>query len=99
MNEQEKDLVKKRFQTTMIGALHEFEKNFGYLWGHDKDLEELTDRQDEFRYIWENTRNNILNNGNDQLRKCLLDLGRNNSYKNTYHYKLYKKGNRTDYEN
>jgi hypothetical protein len=93
MNEQSKDLVKKRLQTTMIGALHEFEKSFGYLWGQDKELEELTEREDEFRYIWENTRNNILNNGNDQLRKCLLDLEKNNNYNKTYHYKFYKKGN------
>ena len=35
--------VTKRFQTTMIGALFEFEKAFGYLWGHEKEEKDLTD--------------------------------------------------------
>ena len=30
--------VKKRIQTTMIGALSSIEKHFGSLWGDDTDL-------------------------------------------------------------
>lgn len=75
MQEEINKLVKKRFQTTMIGALYEFEKKFGYLWGYDKDESiELTEREEKFLDLWEETRNNILNNGNNQLRKALSDL-------------------------
>ena len=37
MDNDSKSILTKRFQTTMIGSLFEFEKMFGYLWGHDKD--------------------------------------------------------------
>jgi hypothetical protein len=88
MTDDQKDLIKKRFQTTMIGALHEFEKAFGYLWGHDKNPDLLTDMEDDFFYRWENVRNQILNNGNNQLRKCISDLDKTD---NRYHYKFYNK--------
>jgi len=91
MNEEVEDLLKKRFQTTMIGALYEFEKSFGYLWGHDKNPDFLTDVEDDFRYRWENVRNQILNNGNNQFRKCLFDLKKAYQNINKYHYKLYNK--------
>jgi len=68
-------LISKRFQTTMIGALYQFEKNFGYLWGIDIDNDDdLTDNQLDMREIWDYTRNSILNNGNNQLRKVIHDL-------------------------
>ena len=89
MNNQQQDILTKRFQTTMIGALHEFEQAFGYLWGHDKDYDELTHQEEHFRVKWEDTRNQILNNGNGQLRKCINDL--TGGYDIKYSYKFYKK--------
>lgn len=94
MNDEHKEIVTKRFQTTMIGALYEFEKSFGYLWGQDKNPDFLTESEDSFRDRWEMVRNQILNNGNNQLRKCLTDLDRINNYK--YHYKFYNKKDRGD---
>lgn len=83
-----KSILTKRFQTTMIGALFEFEKSFGYLWGQDKDENDLTDKELDFLDRWDNVRNHILNNGNSQLRKALADLSKNQS--NTrYKYKFY----------
>ena len=68
----EDSILKKRFQTTMIGALYELEKSFGYLWGYEKNEdEELTDKEEQFLDIWEETRNKILNTGNNQLRKAI----------------------------
>jgi hypothetical protein len=93
INEEHKELLRKRFQTTMIGAIFEFEKAFGYLWGQNKNPDFLTEIEDDFRYRWENVRNQILNNGNSQLRKCLVDLENING-DNKYHYKFYKKGNK-----
>lgn len=91
MDHIQKDILKKRFQTTMIGALFEFEQNFGYLWGLDKDDRDLTEQQEKFRLRWENTRNEVLNNGNNQFRKCLSDLEKNQSTNIKYNYNL-KKG-------
>lgn len=92
-----KDIITKRIQTTMIGALYEFEKSFGYLWGLDKDPNSLTEEEEKFYIKWENTRNSILNNGNNQLRKCLSDLDKiSNQVK--YNYKFYTKNNRRNEE-
>lgn len=90
MDDQSKSILTKRFQTTMIGALFEFEKAFGYLWGQNKDEESLTDNELEFLDRWDSVRNQILNNGNNQLRKAISDLSKatgNIQYK----YKFYNK--------
>jgi hypothetical protein len=89
MNQEQQDILSKRFQTTMIGAIYEFEENFGYLWGHQKDNQDLTKQEENFRLKWENTRNQILNNGNNQLRKCIKDLGDHSSTK--FNYKFYNR--------
>lgn len=89
MTEDQEEILTKRFQTTMIGALHEFEKSFGFLWGQEKNPDFLTESEENFRDRWEGARNQILNNGNNQLRKCLTDLSRTSKYK--YHYKFYNK--------
>ena len=81
-------ILSKRFQTTMIGAISEFEKSFGYLWGIDKsEDEQLTDREEKFLDIWEDTRNRILNNGNNQLRKALSEV-KNNNVRYNYKFKM-----------
>lgn len=86
------DILKKRFQTTMIGALFEFEKSFGYLWGYDKDDDEsLTEKEEKFLDIWEDTRNRILNNGNNQLRKAVSEIKNNDGNNYKYNYKFYPK--------
>lgn len=75
MNKGINDILVKRFQTTMIGALSEFEKSFGYLWGYHKPEEEdLTEKEEQFLDKWEETRNRILNNGNNQLRKATSEI-------------------------
>jgi hypothetical protein len=82
-------LIRKRFQTTMIGALYQFEKNFGHLWGIDLDEDELSNRQLDMRDSWEDTRNSILNNGNNQLRQVMNELTKLIGPPK-YHYKLFK---------
>jgi hypothetical protein len=90
MDNNQQKILRKRFQTTMIGALFEFEKNFGYLWGHGKEDEDLTDKELDFLDRWDFTRNQILNNGNNQLRQALLDLDKY-SGNVKYKYNLYRK--------
>jgi len=83
----EDSILKKRFQTTMIGALYEFEKSFGYLWGYEKNEdEELTDKEEQFLDIWEETRNKILNTGNNQLRKAISEINKISGSTKKYHY-------------
>ena len=88
MDNSSKLILTKRFQTTMIGALFEFEKAFGYLWGHEKEDHELTDNELDFLDRWDAVRNQILNNGNNQLRKALVDLSKNNGNVK-YNYRFY----------
>lgn len=93
MDNSSKMILTKRFQTTMIGALFEFEKTFGYLWGQDKDEKDLTDKELDFLDRWDVVRNQILNNGNNQLRKAIADLSKiDGNIK--YNYKFYQ--NRED---
>jgi hypothetical protein len=87
MDNIDKNIISKRFQTTMIGALYEFEENFGYLWGQQKyENEPLTEKEAQFGEIWDNVRNKILNNGNNQLRKCISDLEKNQRQSCKYNY-------------
>jgi hypothetical protein len=93
MTDIEKLILTKRFQTTMIGALFEFEKAFGYLWGQDKNEQELTDKELDFLDRWDMVRNQILNNGNNQLRKAISDLGHSTI---KYKYKFNQRNNRNE---
>lgn len=90
MDKNQIDILTKRFQTTMIGALFEFEKAFGYLWGQDKEYDNLTDKELEFSELWDDTRNQILNNGNNQLRKAISDLSKSNGTIK-YNYRFHNK--------
>ena len=75
--------VEKKFKTTMIGALACFEKYFGELWGHDED--ELNSEQLRYRELWEQTRTEILNNGNSQLRIAQEEIAQYSMTWNRYH--------------
>lgn len=91
MTDIEKAILTKRFQTTMIGALFEFEKVFGHLWGQHKDDEnDLTDKELESLDKWDSVRNQILNNGNNQLRKAISDLGHSVKYKYKFNNRNHK---------
>ena len=70
-----KDLCRSaitRIRTTMIGAISKFENSFGYLWGHFSD-DPLTEEQEKFADLWDITRNDILNQGNQQIRHITND--------------------------
>ena len=74
----------------MIGSLFAFEKTFGYLWGQDKNENELTQQEIDFWDKWDLVRNEILNNGNSQLRKAISDLDKSTGQVR-YNYKFYNK--------
>jgi hypothetical protein len=94
MDNNQKLILTKRFQTTMIGSLFEFEKTFGYLWGQNKDENDLTDMELDFLDRWDAVRNQILNNGNNQLRKAIADLSKSQGeLKYNYRFNTKKEGN------
>lgn len=69
-----KKIIGTKFQTTMIFPLSQFESAFGQLWGHGKDEENLTNDEKMYRAKWNECRNNILNNGNQQKRNAFTEL-------------------------
>lgn len=67
-------MVNKKIDTTMIGGIAKIEAFFGYLWGHELDEKDCTDAQNDFYEIWQQCRDEILNNGNAQKRAINHEL-------------------------
>ena len=97
MNNEDYDILKMietRLKTTMIGSLAKFEEYFGHLW------EENNKNQLEYEGLWEQTRNAILNNGNNQIRLALDELAAHfvskspkPTFREKYKYKFYFNNN------
>lgn len=90
------DNMTKKFNTTMIGAIAEIEKTFGELWGHGKDEGNLTRSEKEWRKQYTILRTAILNNGNNQLRAAINEIGEYTIAWQKYHVNFFpvsKKGN------
>ena len=77
--------VNKKFQTTMIGALAQFEDLFGDLWGVDKESEERTKRENDLFDKWQIARTAILNNGNNQARAAMDEMNQYTISWNKFH--------------
>jgi hypothetical protein len=71
MNNEIENLIEKRMKTIMIGSLARFEENFDYLWN------EATTQADKqyFLDLWQKTRQEILDYGNNQIRLAKKDIG------------------------
>ena len=74
-------IAEKKMKTSFVGAIAEFEKKFGFLWGFNNDrdytkdelwlkekLSELGMTESIFQEWWNEARTNVLHNGNNQLR-------------------------------
>jgi len=62
------NIIKKKFNTTIIGSLAAFEEGFGELWGHGLPTNDLDEDQRYWREVWMETRARVLDNGNSNLR-------------------------------
>lgn len=71
-------IITQKLNTTFIGAISTFEKNFSFLWGAGKKESELTDEEKHLLNIWQNVRTEVLNNGNNQLRALRNELQNHN---------------------
>ena len=66
--------IKKKIQTTMIGALDVIEKQFGFLWSHGDKEKVLTPEQEMIKSLYEEARAHILDKGNTQIRNLEIEL-------------------------
>jgi len=83
--------IKKRIETTMIGALASIEDHLGPLWGIDS--EDPTREQLIIKGIYEELRSEILDKGNSQIRAIEAELANYDVVWNKYHINIpIKKG-------
>lgn len=66
------NILETKIRTAFIGALAAFEEQFGGLWGHDCD--NRTPEQEEMLQVWDKTRTQVLNNGNNQIRAAKQEV-------------------------
>lgn len=66
-------ILKKKIQTTMIGALSTVEENFGFLWNSGSD-KPLTEEQEMMKNLYNKVRSEILDRGNNQARNIDAEL-------------------------
>ena len=90
-------ILQKRMKTIMIGSLARFEENFDYLW------EENSKFRDRFFDLWQKTREEILDYGNNQIRLAKKDLEeleykKSSQHKVKYHYKFDMRRENDEYE-
>ncbi len=64
-------ILKKKIQTTMIGALSTIEDNFGFLWESDEQPEE---QKQVMKELYDKVRSEILDKGNHQARNIDAEL-------------------------
>jgi hypothetical protein len=76
--------VKKRINTTMIGAIASVEEHFGKLWGFNSDGE-LNYQQQKMKELFEELRADILDKGNAQIRQFEAELNNYDINWNRYH--------------
>ena len=66
-------ILKKKIETTMIGALSSIEENFNFLW-ENKDGSPLTEEQTIMKGLYQKIRSDILDKGNNQARNVDAEL-------------------------
>jgi transcription termination factor Rho len=66
-------ILKKKIETTMIGALSSIEDHFGFLWASNSDSAP-TEEQVTMRDLYQQIRSEILDKGNSQARNIDAEL-------------------------
>jgi hypothetical protein len=82
------NIITKKIQTSFIGAIAAVEEGLGFLWGHGKSPDELTDEERQMTELWNVVRAKILDNGNGQLRGAMNELNYNSVHWDRYHMEL-----------
>lgn len=64
-------ILKKKVETTMIGALASVEQNLGHLWNNGQ---QMTPEQEKLFDLYQKIRSEILDKGNSQSRNIDIEL-------------------------
>ena len=84
------NILKKKFDTTIIGSLAAFEERFGELWGHGLSMNDLDEGQRYRRDLWMETRSKVLDNGNSNLRAAQNEISQYTLSWNRYVTNFYR---------
>ncbi len=74
--------MKKKVQTTMIGAISSVENLFGFLW------EEESEHSEKMRELFNTLRSEVLDKGNHQIRNVDAEMDMYEVILKTHHTKL-----------
>lgn len=66
-------ILRKKIETTMIGALSSIEERFGFLWTN-ADNSPITEEQTLMKDLYQQVRSEILDKGNNQARNVDAEL-------------------------
>lgn len=67
-------IVETKLRTAFVGPLAQFEEHFGQLWGRKRRPEHMTAQERAWWELYQKARNNILTNGNNQLRAVQAEV-------------------------
>lgn len=68
------NVIKKKFDSTIIGSLKHIEDNLGVVWGHGLEYDQLTEDQKYYRGVWEELRKSLLDHGHSNKRAVQNEL-------------------------
>ena len=74
--EEVKKIADKRILTAFIYCLDQIEKDFGYLWGEEKEDNELTEEEKKMYEVFLTWRTKILDYGNIQRRLAKKEINK-----------------------
>lgn len=69
LNPSQSKRMEQLIKTTMIGSIARIEDVFGQFWGIDKDCKDRTEKQNRVYALFMELREQILDLGNEQIRK------------------------------
>jgi hypothetical protein len=67
-------IINARTLTLGVGVLEILEQRLGYLWGQDKNENELTEQEKQFDQLYEDIRTQILDHTHIQKRKLTREV-------------------------
>jgi hypothetical protein len=70
-------IMTTKIRTSFIGAIDAFERNFGFLWGQEKEESERTETEKQMFELYQKARTEALNTGNTQLRNARTEIANN----------------------
>lgn len=83
------EVLEISFNTTAVGILESLEIELGFLWGHGKSTEELSEDELHYREIWYKIRKDIFNKS-ESAKKISMNKAQKYTPKKTVTFKDFK---------